>query len=259
MIDARATVNQNAKLAEDVIVGPYTVIGADVEIDSGTEIGSNVVITGPTKIGKNNKILQFASVGAPPQHIEYKGEPTTLEIGDNNLIREFCSLHRGTVSGRGKTVIGSNNMLMAYVHVAHDCILGSKIIIANAVNLAGHVVVGDAAVFGGLAVVSQGCTVGAYAFIVGTTPVNKDILPYTLISGHNRKGKAVYGLNVIGLRRNNFSNDTIRKLKQAYHVIYQEDLLVAEAISKLETMLKDCPEIQLLIDGIKQSTRGIVR
>ena len=260
MIHATAIIDPKAKLADDVQVGPYTVIGPDVEIDSGTWIGPHVVIRGRTKIGKNNKIYQFASVGEDPQHLAYKGEDTYLEIGDNNIIREFCSLHRGTGDGRGYTKIGNNNLLMAYVHIAHDCILGNGIVLANNVTLAGHVVIDDRVISGGFVVISQFCRIGAYAFIVGTTPINKDVLPYTLISSHDpSKRRSVLGLNLIGLRRNKFSNKTIANLKTAYHIIYQEDLTTEQALPKLEEMVADCPEVQLLIDFLKESSRGILR
>ncbi len=259
MIDKLALVDPQAKIAKDVKIGPYTIIGPDVEIDAGTIVGPHVVITGKTKIGKNNKIYQFASIGEEPQSWGYKGEPTTVEIGDNNIIREYCSIHRGTVEGRETTKIGNNNFLMAYVHIAHDCLLGDKIVLANNATLAGHVTVADSAIFGGFVVVSQFCEIGAFCFIVGTTAINKNVLPYTLVSAHNETNKRKsFGLNLVGLKRNGFSTETIQKLKQAYGIIFQEDLLKEQIVEKLEAMIADCPEVKLLADAIKQSNRGFV-
>lgn len=261
MIDELASVDPKAKLAKDVTVGPYTIIDAEVEIGAGTKIESHVVIKGRTTIGKNNKIYQFSSIGEAPQHLGYKGEDTALEIGDNNIIREFCSIHRGsTTEGHGITKIGNNNFLMNYVHVAHDCILHNNIILANNVTLAGHVTVDNAAVFGGSVVIAQFCKIGAYSFIVGTTPINKDILPYTLVSIHRGKNKPnTCGLNLVGLRRSGFSRDVIKILKQAYNIIFEQGLTKDQVIPKLKTMAENCPEVQLLIDAMEQSTRGIIR
>lgn len=260
MIHKTAIVDSTAKLADDVEVGAYSIIGPNVEIDSGTWIGPHVVIHGPTKIGKNNKIYQFASVGEDPQCISYKGENTTLEIGDNNVIREYCSIHRGsTAEGYGHTKIGNNNFLMAYVHIAHDCTLGSNIILANNASLAGHVRVNDKSVFGGFVVVSQFCEVGAYSFIVGTTALNKDVLPYTLVSISSETSKRqTTGLNLVGLRRNGFSAEAIKKLKQAYRIIFQEHLSKEQILVNLKEMAEECPEAQLFVDAIEKSSRGFV-
>ena len=227
MIDKTAIIAPEAKLADNVKVGPFSIIGPKVEIDTGTEIASHVVIQGNTKIGKNNAIFQFSSIGTEPQDLKYQGEDTRLEIGDNNIIREYCSIHRGTAHGKGVTQIGNNNFLMAYVHVAHDCNLSNNIILANGATLAGHVVVGSGAVFGGSVVVAQFCKIGAYSFIVGTTAIGKDILPYTLISEYHNKDSrkpSPCGLNLVGLKRSGFDRKTILELKRAYRIIYKEDL-----------------------------------
>ena len=260
MIDKRAIVHPKVKLADDVEVGPYTVIEENVEIDSGTCVGANAFIGSNTKIGKNNKIFQFATVGSEPQHLAYKGEETFLHIGDNNIIREYCSLHRGTKQGGSYTKIGNNNLLMAYVHIAHDCAIANNIVFANGSSMAGHVQVGSRAVFGGFALVRQFCKIGDYSFITAGSAITKDVLPYTLVSSHiGVNNKKVFGLNTVGLKRNNFDSKLIRNLKRAYHVIFQEGLTVDESILKLEEMLEECPQIQLFIDGLKKSERGIVR
>jgi UDP-N-acetylglucosamine acyltransferase len=258
VIDERAIIDPKAKLAANVSIGPYTVIGANVEIGEGTWIGPNVVIKGRTKIGRNNKIFQFASIGEDPQHLHYKGEDTLLEIGDNNIFREFCTLNRGTVQGGGVTKIGDRNMLMAYVHIAHDCVLGNDIIFVNNASLAGHVIIEDHVILSGFAEIAQFCTIGAYSFVAAVTGIPKDVLPYVSVSGYHGK-TTVYGLNLVGLRRKGFSRDTIKKLRQAYHVIFQEDLTVKEALPKLKAMVNDCPEVQRFVDMLKKSKRGIVR
>jgi UDP-N-acetylglucosamine acyltransferase len=258
MIDKLAIINPNAKLAPGISIGPYTIIGENVEIGEGTCIGPHVVIKGRTKIGCNNKIFQFASIGEDPQDLKYKSEDTLLEIGDNNVIREFCSLHRGTQQGKGVTKIGNNNLLMAYVHIAHDCVLGNNIVFANNASLAGHVIIEDNVVLGGFAKIAQFCTIGTYSFVAAVTGIPKDVPPYIYVSGYHGK-TAVYGLNVVGLRRKGFSNDTIKKLRDAYHIIYQENLTAKQAISKLEEMVSNCPEVQLFINMLKNSKRGIVR
>lgn len=256
MIDERAMIHPSAKLAENVTVGPGTIIGADVEIGEGTWIGPHVVIEGPTTIGKNNKIFQFASVGDAPQDVTYNGEPTRLEIGDNNIIREYCMISRGTVKGGGLTRIGHHNFLMAYSHVGHDCFLGHHIIMVNYSALSGHVVVGDYANIGGYAAVHQFCHVGAYSFIARATYVTKDVVPYVMIAGH---ATSACGINTVGLRRRGFSSSAIDHLRRAYKIIFRKGLTVQQAVAELEMMQADCPEVVLLIDALNQSTRGIVR
>lgn len=256
MIDSRAIIDSSAKLADDVVVGPWTYIGPGVEIGSGTRIESHVVIKGPTKMGKNNKIFQFASIGEDPQDKKYGGEPTLLEIGDNNVFRECCTINRGTVQGGGVTRIGSDNLIMAYVHVAHDCIIGNEVILANNASLSGHVVIHDYAILSGFSGVHQFCHIGSYSFLAGYTPVGKDVLPYVLVSGHEA---TVCGLNSEGLKRRGFSPETINHLKRAYKIIYRSGLTVPQALEQLKELLAECPEVQLFIDALNQSSRGIVR
>jgi len=258
MIDKHAIIHPKAEIAASVTIGPFTVIGKDVKIGEGTWIGPHVVIEGKTTIGRKNKIFQFAAIGAEPQHKKYAGEPTAVEIGDHNVIREFCTIHCGTVQGRHVTVIGNNNFLMNYVHIAHDCILGDNVIFANNASLAGHVSVGNNANFGGFAKVLQFCSVGEFSFIAGATDIVKDVLPYVLVAGYYDNVK-VYGLNVIGLRRHGFSDDTIKTLEKGYDLIYRSNLTVQQVIPELEELSKDCTEIRGFIDVLKSSKRGIVR
>lgn len=256
MIDKHAIIHPSAKLAKGVTVGPGTIIGADVEIGEGTWIGPHVVIEGPTVIGKNNKIFQFASVGDEPQDITYQGEPTRLEIGDNNIIREYCMISRGTVKGGGLTRLGNDNFLMAYTHVGHDCMVGNHVIMVNYSALSGHVVVHDYANIGAYAAVHQFCYVGAYAFIARATYVTKDVLPYIMIAGHST---SACGINTVGLRRRGFSSEAIDCLRRAYKIIFRKGLTVQQAVAELEILEKDCPEVLPMIDVLNQSTRGIVR
>ncbi|MGC1181769.1 acyl-ACP--UDP-N-acetylglucosamine O-acyltransferase [Legionella sp.] len=256
MIDDRAIIHPTAKLAKGVIVSPGAVIGANVEIGESTWIGPYAVIEGPTTIGKNNKIFQFASVGDEPQDITYKGEPTRLEIGDNNIIREYCMISRGTIKGGGVTRIGNNNFLMAYAHIGHDCMLGNNIIMINYGALSGHVTVHDYAIIGGYAAVHQFCHVGAYAFIARATYAAKDVLPYIMVAGYN---SSVYGINSVGLRRRGFSSETINSLRRAYKIIFRKGLTVQQAVAELELMQIECPEIMPMIDALNKSARGIVR
>lgn len=256
MIDERAMIHPSAKLGKDVSVGPGTVIGADVEIGDNTWIGPHVVIEGPTTIGKNNKIFQFASVGDAPQDITYKGEPTRLEIGDDNIIREYCMINRGTVKGGGVTRVGNGNFFMAYSHVGHDCMVGNQIIMVNYAALSGHVTIDDYAIIGPYAAVHQFCLVGAYAFVAKATYITKDVLPYVMIAGPET---GVCGLNTVGLRRRGFSSTTIDSLRRAYKIIFRKSLTVQQAVAQLELMQTDCPEVVPMIDALNQSTRGIVR
>ena len=256
MIDERAMVHPSAQLAKGVTVGAGTIIGADVEIGENTWIGPYVIIQGPTRIGKNNKIFQFASVGDEPQDITYKGEPTRLEIGDDNVIREYCMISRGTVKGGGVTRVGHGNFLMAYSHIGHDCLVGDQIIMVNYAALSGHVSVANYAIIGPYAAVHQFCHVGAYAFIARATYVTKDVLPYVMIAGSET---SACGINTVGLRRRGFSSAAIDGLRRAYKIIFRKGLTVQEAVSELETMQKDCPEVIPMIDALNESTRGIVR
>lgn len=256
MIDERAMIHPSAKIAEGVSIGPGSFIGPDVEIGENTWVGPHVVIQGPTKIGKNNKIFQFASVGDEPQDITYQGEPTRLEIGDNNVIREYCMISRGTVKGGGLTRIGDHNFLMAYAHIGHDCMVGNHIIMVNYSALSGHVILEDYAIIGAYAAIHQFCLVGAYAFIARATYITKDVLPYVLIAGHTT---SACGINTVGLRRRGFSSAAIDGLRRAYKIIFRKGLTIQQAVSELEKMQEDCPEVCMMIDAINKSTRGIVR
>ena len=256
MISEHAIIHPSAKLGVGVTVGPGTIIGADVDIGEGTWIGPHVVIQGPTVIGKHNKIFQFASVGDEPQDVTYQGEATRLEIGDHNIIREFCMISRGTVKGGGLTRLGDHNFLMAYSHIGHDCMVGNQVIMVNYSALSGHVIIDDYAIIGAYAAVHQFCQVGAYAFIARATYVTKDVLPYVMISGHTT---SACGINTVGLRRRGFSSSAIDHLRRAYKVIFRKGLTVQQALSELDLMKDDCPEMVPMIEALKQSTRGIVR
>lgn len=256
MISEHAIIDPSARLAKGVSVGPGTIIGADVEIGENTWIGPHVVIEGPTRIGKNNKIFQFASVGDAPQDMTYQGEPTRLEMGDNNTVREYCMISRGTVKGGGLTRIGNNNFFMAYTHIGHDCILGNEIIMVNYSALSGHVTVHDYVNIGAYAAIHQFCHVGAYAFIARATYVSKDVLPYVMIAGHTT---SACGINTVGLRRRGFSSAAIDSLRRAYKIVFRKGLTVQEAVAELESLQQDCAEVLPIIDALNQSTRGIVR
>ena len=256
MIDERAMIHPSAKLAKGVSVGPGTIIGPDVEIGEGTWVGPHVVIQGPTVIGKNNKIFQFSSVGDEPQDITYNGEPTQLVIGDNNVIREYCMISRGTVKGGGMTRVGNHNFLMAYTHIGHDCTVGNHNIMVSYSALSGHVVIGDYVNVGAYAAIHQFCYVGSYAFIARATYVTKDVLPYIMIAGHDT---SACGINTVGLRRRGFSSEAIDSLRRAYKIIYRRGLTVQEALVELKLLQEGCPEISPMIEILSQSTRGIVR
>lgn len=254
MIHGRAIVDQKAKLGEDVHIGAYSVIGANVEIDDHTWIGPHVVINGPTTIGRDNKIYQFSSLGEAPQHLGYAGEPTRLEIGDRNIIREYCTLNRGTQEGHGVTQIGSDNFFMAYVHIAHDCSVGDHTIFANCASLAGHVSVDDYAFLGGFTGVHQFCRVGAHCMTGIATITFKDIPPYVLVSGNTA---TPHGINVRGLKRRQFSTGAIDALRDAYKIIYRSGLQLRDALAKLQD--SERAEVRQLVSFIQSSERGIIR
>ena len=256
MIHPQAIVEPGAKLADDVTIGPWSYIGSDVEIGPGTEIGPHVVIKGPTRIGAGNRIFQFASVGEECQDKKYRGEPTQLVIGDRNQIREGCTIHRGTVQDAGITRIGSDNLLMAYVHVAHDCIVGDHCILANSTALAGHVKLGDYAILGGFTAVHQFCQIGPHVMCGAGTVVLKDIPAYVMANGNTA---APHGINMEGLKRRGFSPASLRTLRQAYKIIYRQNLTVAEALVQLRTLAEQEPAVMALIDSLSGSTRGIIR
>lgn len=256
MIHPQAIIDPSAKLADGVSVGPFSIIGADVTIGEGTEVGPHVVIDGPTVIGRDNKIYAFASVGGDPQDKKYSGEPTRLEIGDRNVIREYCTISRGTIQDKGVTQIGNDNWIMAYVHIAHDCQIGSDTILANNTALAGHVEVGDFAILGGFTIVHQFCKIGGHCFSALNTVISKDVLPFTMISGHKAKP---HGLNTEGLKRRGFSAESIASLRKAYRIIYRSNLTFEQAVNKLEPMAGECVEVGKLLTFLKSVTRGIVR
>lgn len=255
-IHPTAIIDPKAELDSSVEVAAYSVIGADVRIASGTRVGSHVVINGPTTIGKNNQIFQFSSLGEAPQDKKYNGEPTTLEIGDNNTIREFCTFNRGTVQDKGATRIGNDNWIMAYVHIAHDCQIGNSTIFANNSSLAGHVDVDDYAILGGFTLIHQFCKVGAHVITAVGSVVFKDIPPYVTAAGYDAKP---HGINSEGLKRRGFSPETIMQIKRAYKVLYRNGLTLEEAKQQLGQQLTICPELGILLAFLNASTRGIVR
>lgn len=255
-IHPTAIINPKADIEEDVIIGPYCIIGEGVHIKKGTEIISNVVIECNTEIGENCKVHPFASIGLPPQDLKYKGEKTGVKIGNDNIIREYITIHRASVGGDGLTTIGDKNFLMAYVHIAHDCKIGSHIIMANAATLGGHVVVEDYAVIGGLAAIHQLTRIGAYAMVGGFSGVGQDVPPYTIASGARAK---LYGLNTIGLKRHGFSDDMINELKKAYKILFREKRTLKDAIKKIQEDLPPTDEIKHLIEFIQTNKRGICR
>lgn len=257
MIHPTAIIDPSAEIDEHVSIGPYTIIGKGVVVGEGTRIGPHVVIADRTRIGKNCQIYQFASLGEPPQALAYKGEETFLELGDHNLIREYVTLNRGTAQGGGKTVIGHHNFFMAYAHVAHDCTIGNHVILANGATLAGHILIEDHATVGGLAAIHQFCRIGCYAFISGLTGVTLDIPPYMLASGSRAK---LFGLNLVGLKRHQFPEETVKALKRAYRIIFRSGLTLEKALRSLrEDEMAKLPEIQHLLSFIQQSRRGISR
>jgi len=257
MIHPTAIVDSKAEISEGVEIGPYSVIEKNVLIGEGTKIGPHVVIREGTYIGKQCQISQFASIGEAPQFLGYKGEKTFLQIGDHNIIREFVTLHRGTVKGGGKTVIGNENFLMAYSHVAHDCQIGNQVVMANGATLAGHILIEDCAIIGGLAAVHQFCRVGTYAIIGGLTGVLLDIPPYTKAQGDLAK---LFGLNTIGLKRANFSEETLKALKKAYRIIFRSSLTLEKAMKRVvEDEISQKPEVQHFLQFIQCSKRGITR
>ena len=255
-IHPTAIVDAAARVAEGVEIGAYTVVGPDVEIGAGSRIGPHCVITGHTRLGAGNRVYQFASIGEAPQDKKYAGEPTRLTIGNNNTIREFCTLNRGTVQDAGVTRIGDDNWIMAYVHVAHDCQIGSRTIFANNAQLAGHVHIGDDAILGGFTLVHQFCRVGPHSITGLGTVVLQDIPPYVKASGNPVHP---YGLNSEGLRRRGFTPEAIQGLKRAYRTLYRSGLTLDEARAELTAQAGDCPEVRPFVDFLAVAGRGIVR
>jgi UDP-N-acetylglucosamine acyltransferase len=256
MIDPRAVVSPEARLAADVTVGPFSVIGPGVEIGPRTMVGPHAVISGPTTIGADNHVFQFASIGDAPQDKKYRGEPTRLVIGEHNVFREFCTVNRGTTHDKGVTRIGDDNLLMACTHVAHDCVVGSHAVFANGAVLGGHVEIGDWVILGGLSAVHQFSKVGAHSFLAGGAIVRQDVPPYVMVAGNPA---APYAVNAEGLKRRGYTEDQIRAIRDAYRIVYRSDLRLSEAVARLEPQARERPEIRAFVDFIQAATRSIVR
>lgn len=256
MIHPTAIIHPGARLADDIEVGAYSLIGEHVEIGAGCRIGPHAVISGHTRIGRNNRIFQFVSLGEAPQDKKYSGEPTRLEIGDGNTIREFCTFNCGTVQDAGVTRLGNDNWIMAYVHLAHDCQIGDRTIFANNSQLAGHVHVADYAILGGFTAVHQFCHIGAHSLTAIGTIVLQDVPPYVIASGNTAKP---FGINAEGLKRRGFSADTITRIKRAYKTLYKSGQALEDAKREISKQAIDCPELRVLFDFLANSTRGIVR
>ena len=255
-IHKSSIVSKKAEIGEDVFIGPYCIIGDGVSLGRGTKLISHVVIEGDAEIGEDSVIHQFATIGLPPQDFKYKGEKTAVKIGKNNIIREYASIHRASISGSGVTTVGDSNFIMAYVHIAHDCVIGTSNILANASTLAGHVMVEDFVFIGGLVAIHQNNRVGSYAMVGGCTGITQDIPPYTMASDHRAK---LYGLNVIGLKRRGFSDETINTLKKAYKILFRDKAPMSEALERIRTTLPQIPEILHLVEFIEANKRGICR
>jgi UDP-N-acetylglucosamine acyltransferase len=256
LIHSTAVIDSSAELAANVTVGPYTVIGPDVVIGAGTEIGSHVVINGPTRLGEDNRIFQFASIGEAPQDKKYAGEPTRLEMGDRNTIREFVTINRGTVQDVGVTSVGDDNWIMAYVHIAHDCRIGNQTIFANNASLAGHVTIADYVILGGFTLVHQFCSLGVHSLTAFGSGISLNIPPYVTVGGSPARA---HGLNMEGLRRRGFSEDTRKLLKQAYKTLYRENNSLQDAIKILKDRAQGNAELEVLVSFLEQQKRGIVR
>ncbi len=256
MIHRSAIISDSALIADEVEIGPFCVVGDGVEIATGTRIDSHVVVNGPTRIGEDNHIYQFSSIGDDPQDKKYAGEPTTLEIGARNTIREYCTISRGTVQDRGLTTLGDDNWIMAYAHIAHDCVVGSNIIFANNVTLAGHVHVGDWAIMAGFSGAHQFVHVGAHSFIGMYAGTGQDVAAYTLIAG---QPPAPRGINSEGLKRRDFSEEQIRNIKNAFKIVFRQGLKLNDAIKELDALRDAQPELCLFIDSLQASDRGLLR
>jgi UDP-N-acetylglucosamine acyltransferase len=255
-IHPTAIIDPTAELHETVTVGPYSIIAGSVTIDSGTQIGSHVFIDQYTRIGKDCQIFPFTSIGTAPQDKKFKGEKTELVIGDENVIREYATINRGTPDGGGVTRIGNQNLLLAYIHIAHDCHLGNGITMVNVATLGGHVTLEDYSVIGGLAAVHQFVRIGAHAYVGGKTGVSQDIPPFVLASGERAK---LFGLNIVGLKRHNFSNEAIQALKKAYQTVIRSHLTIQEAMIRVEKEVPVFPEVQQFLEFVRNSKRGIPR
>ncbi|NKF51729.1 acyl-ACP--UDP-N-acetylglucosamine O-acyltransferase [Shewanella sp. WXL01] len=256
MIDKLAFVHPDAKIGNNVTIGPWSYIGAGVEIGDDTWISSHVVVKGPSVIGKGNRIFQFASVGEDCQDLKYAGEPTTLIMGDNNIVRESVTIHRGTVQDNSETRIGSNNLFMAYVHIAHDCVVGDNVIMANNASIAGHVHVGNSVILGGMTGVHQFVHIGDHAFTAGSSTIFQDVPPFVMASGSPAIPR---GLNAEGLKRRGFAKETQHAIRRAYKALYRKNLTVEEAIAEMQVDAEHDEHIQKMIDFVQGSSRGIIR
>ncbi|MGH8129471.1 MAG: acyl-ACP--UDP-N-acetylglucosamine O-acyltransferase [Steroidobacteraceae bacterium] len=256
MIDPRAIVAPDAEIGDGVAIGPFTVIGPGVRIGDGSWIGPHAVINGPTALGRENKVFQFASIGDAPQDRKYGGEPTRLEVGDRNVFREFCSINRGTVGGRGVTKIADDCLFMAYSHVAHDCTVGSHCIMSNCTALAGHVDLGDWVILSGYSGVHQFCKIGAHSFLANNAAVTRDVPPFLLVAGSPAEPK---GVNSEGLKRRGFNAAQIANIKNAYRVFYRSGLKLTEATEQLRTLVASQPELQPFVEFLAASERAIIR
>lgn len=256
MIDPRAVIDPAAELDEDVCVGPFSIIGPGVRIGRGCRIGPHVVIKGPTTIGADNQIFQFASIGEIPQDKKYGGEDTRLEIGDRNVIREYVTMNRGTAQDQGVTRVGNDSLFMAYIHVAHDCVVGDHVIMANGATLAGHVVLEDHVILGGFTLVHQFCTIGMHAFTAMGTAVNKDVPPYLIAGGNPAEPR---GVNLEGLRRRGYGEEELRQLREAYKRLYMSGLKLDDARAAIESLAQDAPVIRPLADFFSRARRSILR
>lgn len=260
LIHPTAIIADGAKLAPDVEVGPYSIIGENVSIDAGTRVGPHCVIDGHTSIGKNNHFYRFCSIGGMPQDKKYAGESTRLEMGDNNTIREYVTINTGTAQDVGVTRLGDDNWIMAYVHIAHDCQIGSHTIIANSVQLAGHIHIDDWAIIGGLSAMHQFVRIGAHTMVGGTSSIRQDIPPFVIGAGDPFKP---VGINSEGLKRRGYTPGVISAVKESYRLLYRRDLKVDEAIKQIKALQADKPEaaqlLQLTVDFLESSNRGIVR
>jgi UDP-N-acetylglucosamine acyltransferase len=255
-IHATAIVSPKAKLDENCYIGPFCTIGDEVSIGIGVRLDSHVVVEGKTSIGEDTHVYPFASIGLAPQDLKYAGEPTATEIGKRNHIREFVTIHRGTAGGGGLTKIGDDNLFMAQAHVAHDCQIGNSVIMANAATLAGHVDIADRANVGAYSGVHQFCRVGLEAFVGGYSVVVKDAPPFAIIQGNHAK---CFGLNRVGMKRRGYGRETIEKLNHAYHLLLSSKLNTTQAIEKIREEIKDCKEVDLLVEFIETSKRGVVK
>ncbi len=258
MIHPTAVIDPTAIIASDVDIAPFAIIGKHVTIGRGTSVGANSFIGDWTEIGENNLIYHLASVGPAPQDLKYRGEECWTRIGNSNIIREFATIHRGTVTGISETVVGNNNLFMAYSHVAHDCRIGNNVVMANAATLAGHVTVEDHVILGGLVAVHQFVTIGAHAMAGGGTLVSLDIPPYLIATPGTGDAK-LRGLNLVGLKRRGFSEEAITNLKKAYKALFMANLKLADAIERINAEITDSPEVDYLLAFIKRSERGICR